>query len=94
MNIKIIDGYVTIDGTLKVSASYKLFTKEGINICMPKEKQPAPSDRCGNPNGKIATSGDVNRTVVRLLESLAKRFDDYDSKCAATLFRAEKENWK
>jgi hypothetical protein len=75
MNIKIIDGYVTVDGSIRVSATYKLFTKKGIDICMPKERQPATPDPWVNPN-RVTTIGEANQTIGRLLESLAKRFDE------------------
>lgn len=71
MNISITDGYVKIDGTLKVSATYKLFTKEGIDICMPKDRQPTPTDPWVDLNGKIATIGDVNRIIDSVIENLS-----------------------
>jgi len=101
MNIKIIDGYVTVDGIYKTSASYKLFTKEGIDICIPSPKQPetqpAPADPWTGPDLRCypkekRTMG--RHDIAMLLESLARRCDRYGSTASAEIYRAEKENWK
>jgi len=109
MNIKIIDGYVTFDGTIRVSVSHKLFTNEGMDICMPKEKQPAPADPRHESDVRFATTRDVTRRIWGLLEDLEKRFDARAEKIwnlgikneSARIFselgaelHAEKECWK
>lgn len=189
MNIKVINGYLIVDGACKVSATYKLFTDEGIDIRMPQAKQPdrRPCDKCrqwhdpdlcchptdhpdqsapanpwafdptpplcprcqttfhmranpasrsfrctkcgtswdenyltgwndgrksllpspvkkpeSQPFGRVATVGDVNQSIKRLLESMVRRLDalnqtvssNYALHALAVELRLETEKWK
>ena len=108
MNIKIINGYLIVDGNCKVSATYNLFTADGIDICMPKEKQPE-KPACQYPicqechqfhdPALCCHQPKENRTMGRfdiatLLESLAKKFDETGCFSSGNVCRIEKENWK
>jgi hypothetical protein len=104
MNLKIKDGFVWINERKVCDALPDILRDCGMNISSINvlanhlDKKPAPADPWVNPI-RVATLGDVEGRINKLLESLAKRFETMDphTPCLQRMaheLRAEKENWK